>query len=97
MRITRADADLAFQRYLRALKVLGLSKAGYHFEYREGSKVNGVSYKLVWVDALSGGFTPAPGAGFDGHIGWTRGQAVETIRNMARTLEDVAFLRYQEN
>lgn len=95
MRITKEDAESAFIAYSRALEGLNISKAGHHLEYRPGSKVNGISFKLVWVDGANGGHCGAFGTDGGGYIGWTRKEAVEMMWTIARTLHDVAF--FQQN
>lgn len=97
MRINKIQLGQAVNRYATALMSLEIKPpVGTHLEFLEGSKANGVSFKLVYVDNKHGGTTHAPGADFGGHVGMTRREAWETINNMARTLEDVAFYNHKK-
>lgn len=94
-KLTNKDMDMAFERYARALESLNIQKLGHRLEYQAGSRVNGRSYTVCWVNISNGGRSPALGTDFGGYVGTTKRQAFETMNNMARTLEDVAFLQHQ--
>lgn len=93
-RITNKDLDAAFERYTRALNSLGITKFEHTLQQVDGSKANGVSYKLVWTHNGHGGHTGAIGVESNGgFIGWTKREAFNTMHLLARTLEDVWFFQ----
>lgn len=94
-RITKRSMDAAFERYSRAVDSLGMNKSDHRLAYMEGSKVNGVSHKLVWIHVQHGGYSGAPGTDVNGFIGMTKREAYETMSTIARALEDVAFRNYE--
>lgn len=89
-RITNAELYAAAGRYQLALANAGMEVQG--LSLITGSKVNGNSYRYVYIDPETGGQTRAPGAGHsNGFIGWTKREAHDTLMTMARVLEDVAY------
>lgn len=55
-----------------------------------GSKMYGNSFKLVRIDE-NGGHSSAPGAGWAGHIGWTKREAWNKLTAMTQMMSDLKW------
>lgn len=90
-RITKADIRAVLGRYIQAVESLGIQPpSGHRIEYREGSRNNGVSFKLVWVDE-QGGYRGAPGTDSHGFLGMTHREAYTALLHIARAFQDAAY------
>jgi hypothetical protein len=89
--IKNSDLEAAFGRYARSLAVMKPApKAGHTLTLIHGSKPNGQSYRAVWRDDVSGGWSQGPGT-VDGHLGMTKREAYNTLRHLARAFEDAGY------
>lgn len=91
-RITKADISAALSWYVTAAELLDIQPPyGHRIEYREGSKRNGVSFKLVWVDESTGAHQGAPGTDSSGFLGMTRREAHTALHHIARAFQGAAY------
>lgn len=88
-RITMEDLEAQLKLYAANLDLLGMDNR--HVALIPGSKINGISFELVYVHPDHGGHTTAPGAGYNGHLGMTKREAHDTICTINATLSEVAF------
>lgn len=95
-RVTNKMLDQALVRYTVALNSLEMGdKPDHTLQLHYGAKVNGNSYKLTWTNIYDGGWSSAPGTDPGGYLGMTKREALRTLQTICRTLEDVAFHKYE--
>lgn len=92
-RISQSELDGMFEHYVRVVEALGIKEEGHRLALISGSRINGNTFKAVWVDEKSGGTKNGPGTSFNGSIGWTKREAYSALGYITRALQDTLWYR----
>lgn len=86
--IKMADVTMSFERVRSAARSLGYNDVD-NWTLHQGSKPNGIAYRLFHRDPTSGGVSGIITA--DGYLGMTMSEADTALHVIARTMEDILY------
>jgi hypothetical protein len=87
-RVTKENLLGAFERYARAWESIGVDMSTLKMQH--GNATMGVAYRITYNNGSN-----APGTS-DGFLGFTKREAWDTLRTMARVIEDMNHIRSVE-
>lgn len=88
MATTIKDVRMSFERVREVARRLGYNDVD-NFVLLEGSKDNGIAYRLMHREPTGGGVSGIITS--DGYLGMTKPEADTALHVIARTLEDVEY------
>lgn len=88
-RVSQQELFAGLKNYADAWESLGVSMAT--LKMQRGSSTQGIAYRITYNNGSN-----APGTR-DGYLGFTASEALFTLRTIARTIEDLNFIRMVES